>query len=198
MITVTGVDFRQRLLDGLAASIAEVGYRDTTVADVVRLAKTSRRTFYEHFASKETCLTALITDANNEMIRQISAAVDPSAPWPDQVRQAVEAWLACADSQPAVIHSWIRDIPSLGALSRDLQRDLMENFIVMVQTLTDNEGLRALGIGQVSRPLAIVLLGGLRELIAATVEDGVAVTDITETAVQAAKALLGPSTASGQ
>ena len=198
MITVTGVDFRQRLLDGLAASIAEVGYRDTTVADIVRLAKTSRRTFYEHFASKETCLTALITDANDEMIRHISAAVDPSAPWPDQVRHAVEAWLACADSQPAVFHSWIRDIPSLGALSRDLQRDLMENFIVMVQTLTDNEGLRALGIGRVSRPLAIVLLGGLRELIAATVEDGVAVTAITETAVQAAMALLGPSTPSGQ
>jgi AcrR family transcriptional regulator len=33
--------FRRRLLDGLAASIEERGYRDTTVADIVRHARTS-------------------------------------------------------------------------------------------------------------------------------------------------------------
>ena len=38
--------FRRRLLDGLAASISERGYRDTTVADIVRHARTSKRTFY--------------------------------------------------------------------------------------------------------------------------------------------------------
>lgn len=188
----TSADFRQRLLDGLAASIAERGYQDTTVADIVRRARTSRRTFYEHFASKETCFVALVTDANNEMIRDISAAVDPSAAWEVQVRQAVEAWLASADSQPAVAHSWIRDIPALGGMARELQRDLMENFITMVQTLTDTEELRAAGIGRASRQLAIVLLGGLRELMASTVEDGGKITDITETAIHAAIALLGP------
>lgn len=192
MTTVTTADFRQRLLDALAEAIAEIGYRDTTVADVVRLAKTSRRTFYEHFTSKETCFVALITAANDEMIRRISAAVDPALPWPSQVRQAIEAWLACCDAQRAVTHSWIRDIPSLGALGRDLQRDLMERFIDMVQSLTDTEGLRAMGIERVPRQLAIVLLGGLRELIASTVEDGGRVTDITETAVDATIALLGP------
>jgi AcrR family transcriptional regulator len=190
--TATPADFRQRLLDAMAASIADVGYRDSTVAEIVRRARTSRRTFYEHFASKETCFTALITETNNEMIRRISAAVDPSQPWQVQIRQAVEAWLRCADSQRAVTHSWIRDIPSLGELGRDLQRDLMENFVTMVQTLASGERLRAAGVGPVTRPLAIVLLGGLRELIATTVEDGGQVTDITETAVQAAMALLGP------
>jgi AcrR family transcriptional regulator len=48
--------FRDRLLDGLTASIGERGYRDTTVADIVRHARTSKRTFYEQFASKEECL----------------------------------------------------------------------------------------------------------------------------------------------
>jgi AcrR family transcriptional regulator len=37
--------FRRRLLDGLITSIEERGYRDTTVADIVRGAKTSKRTF---------------------------------------------------------------------------------------------------------------------------------------------------------
>ena len=45
--------FRDRLLDGLAASIGERGYRDTTVADIVRHARTSKRTFYGEFSSKE-------------------------------------------------------------------------------------------------------------------------------------------------
>ena len=46
----------ERLLDGLASSISERGYRETTVADIVRHARTSKRTFYEQFAGKEECL----------------------------------------------------------------------------------------------------------------------------------------------
>lgn len=184
--------FRQRLLDGLAASIAEAGYRNTTVADIVRRAHTSRRTFYEHFADKEACFAALLTEANAEMVRQISAAVDPKAPWDSQIRQAVGAWIACAESEPAIVLSWIRDLPSLGAAARRLQREMMEAFIVMIQTLTGTEELRAAGVRPVSRQRAIILLGGLRELIATTVEDGGRVSDITEPAVQASMALLGP------
>ncbi|WP_189935899.1 TetR/AcrR family transcriptional regulator [Streptomyces sulfonofaciens] len=183
---------RQRLLDGLAASIEQDGYRNTTVADIVRRAHTSRRTFYEHFADKEACLVALLTDANAEMVRQISEAVDPAAPWRAQVRQAVEAWIACAESRPTTMLSWIRDLPALGAGARDLQRRLMESLVVMIQTLCGTEQMRAAGIGPVPRQLAVVLLGGMRELIATTVEDGGRAGDITEVAVQASVALLGP------
>lgn len=184
--------FRQRLLDGLAESITLDGYRNTTVADIVRHARTSRRTFYEHFASKEACFVALLTEANAEMIRQIAAAVDQSAPWANQVRQGIEAWIGCAESRPAIILSWIRDVPALGTSARDLQRQMMEAFITMIQTLCDTDEWRAIGVGPVSRQLTIVLLGGLRELIATTVEDGGRPNDIAEVAVRAAIALLGP------
>lgn len=183
---------RERLLDGLAAAIAEDGYRNTTVADIVRRARTSRRTFYEHFADKEACLIALHTDANAAMVRQISEAVDPRAPWQTQVRQAIEAWIACAESRPATMLSWIRDLPSLGTRARGLQRQLMEALVVMMQKLCDTEQLRAAGIGPLPRQRAVVLLGGLRELIATTVEDGGRAGDITEDAVQASIALLAP------
>ncbi len=183
---------RQRLLDGLAASITETGFRDTTVADVVRRARTSRRTFYEHFSSREECLIALLADANRAMIQQISDAVDPTAQWSLQVRQAIEAWIACAESEPAITLSWIRDVPALGAAARDLQRDAMEGFIAMTQRLTDTASLRAAGISPPSRQVAVILLGGLRELIATTVEDGGRAGDVTEVAVRASIALLGP------
>jgi AcrR family transcriptional regulator len=186
-------EFRRRLLDGLAESIAQDGYRNTTVAEIVRRARTSRRTFYEHFSDKEACFVALLTDANAQMIRQISAAVDQQVPWTSQVRQAVEAWIASAESRPAITLSWIRDVPSLGTAARRLQRDTMEAFITMIQTLCDTDAWRAVRVGPVSRQLAIMLLGGLRELTAYTVEDGGRVSDITELAVQACIALLGPT-----
>ncbi len=185
-------EFRQRLLAGLAAAIRERGFHDCTVADVVRHAHTSRRTFYEHFASKQACFMALLREANAEMVRQIAARVDPLAPWEAQVRQAVEAWAGCAQSDPALTLSWIRDIPALGEDARHLQRELLEAFIVLVQRLTDTAELRAAGIQPASREYAVLLLGGLRELIATTVEDGGDVGDVTEVAVRATQALLGP------
>ncbi len=184
--------FRRRLLDGLAESIVAIGYRNTTVADIVRLARTSRRTFYEHFASKEECFVALLKDANAEMIREITAAVDPSARWMTQVRQAVEAWIACAESTPGIVVSWIRDVPALGTSGRALQRDMMAAFVDMVQALSQSPVWREVRPDGVSRQLTILLLGGLRELIATTVEEGGRASDITEVAVNATMALLAP------
>ncbi|MGH3741397.1 MAG: TetR/AcrR family transcriptional regulator [Micromonosporaceae bacterium] len=184
--------FRQRLLDGLAASIAEVGYRNTTVAHIVRRARTSRRTFYQYFRDKEACFVGLLTDANADMIRQISQSVDPHAPWQFQARQAVETWIKSMESEPALTLSWIREVPALGDTARALQRETMDAFVAMIQTLCDTEEWRAARGGPVPRPLAIMLLGGLRELCATTVEDGGRISDVTEVAVQASIALLSP------
>ena len=186
-----GSPHRQRLLDALAQSIAEDGYRATTVADIVRRARTSRRTFYEHFADKEACFIALLTEANADVIRRISGAVDRQAPPETQIQQAITAWIGAADSRPALMLSWIRDSPTLGAKTRRLQRDLQESFVVLLRDLTDTAQLRAAGIGPVSRPMAIVLLGGLRELIAVTVEDGGSMSDIRDAGIEASLALLG-------
>jgi AcrR family transcriptional regulator len=185
-------NFRQRLLDALEQSIAEDGYPHTTVADIVRRARTSRRTFYEHFDSREACFVALLHDANAEQVRQISAAVDANTPWRSQVRQAIEAWISSGESRPALTLSWIRDVPAFGAAARRLQRDAMESFIEMVRALGDTAEFRAAGIGPVSRQRSIMLLGGLRELTAITVEEGGRMSDITEEAVDASIALLAP------
>lgn len=183
--------FRARLLDALEASIAEDGYQKTTVADIVRRARTSRRTFYEHFSSREECFVALMTAANASQVRQISAVVDGHAPWRTQVRQAVEAWIASGESRPDLMLSWIRDVPSLGTTARQLQREAMENFVAMVQAMSDTEEFHSAGV-EFSRPRVIMLLGGLRELTASTVESGGRMTDITEEAVAASIALLEP------
>ncbi len=180
-----------RLLDGLAACIREQGYRDTTVADIVRQARTSKRTFYEQFAGKDQCLIELLRRNNADLVVGILAAVDPEADWQVQIRQAVDAYVGHIQAQPAVTLSWIREAPALGAVAQPLHRYAMEKLTDMLVTLTSNPGFRRAGLDAASEPIALILLGGLRELTALLVESGGDVRDIAEPAVAAASALLG-------
>jgi AcrR family transcriptional regulator len=184
--------FRDRLLDGLAASIGERGYRDSTVADIVRHARTSKRTFYEQFASKEECLIELLRRNNDDLIASIVSAVDPGADWQVQIRQAAEAYVNHIGSRPAITLSWIREAPALGAVAMPLHRHAMEALTDMLVDLTDSPGFRRAQLPPISRPLALILLGGLRELTALFVEDGRDVRGIVEHAYAAATAILGP------
>jgi len=193
-MTTTDLDtgFRRRLLDGMAAAIRRGGYADTTVADIVREARTSRRTFYAHFADRQECLMALLHESNERTIARIDTAVDRRAPWQTQVRQAIEAWLAAVQADPPITLAWIREVPALGTGARRLQRETMDAYVVMIQRLTDTPELRRAGVLPPTRATAIILLGGLRELIAITVEDDTDINDLTEAAVHATTLLLGP------
>jgi AcrR family transcriptional regulator len=187
--------FRDRLLDGLATSIGERGYRDTTVAHIVRHAKTSKRTFYEQFASKEDCLIELLRRNNEDLIASIRATVDPEAEWQEQIRQAGGAYVDHIESRPAVTLSWIREAPALGAVARPLHRLAMDQLTDMLVDLTDSPGFRRAQLSPISRPLALILLGGLRELTALFVEDGRDVRGLVEPAITAANAILGSRSA---
>ncbi len=190
-VTAT-VPFRDRLLDGMAASITERGYRDTTVADIVRHARTSKRTFYSQFSSKEDCFIDLLRANNEEMITDIRAAVDPEGDWEQQIRQAVGAYVNHIGSRPAITLSWIREAPALGAVAQPLHRLAMSHLTDMLVDLSDSPGFRRAQLPPISRPLALILLGGLRELTALYVEDGRDVRGITEAALTASIAMLGP------
>jgi AcrR family transcriptional regulator len=184
--------FRLRLLDGLAASIGERGYRASTVADVVRHARTSKRTFYDQFASKEECFLELLRADIEKLGESIVAAVDPEADWHRQIRQAVEAYVEHMEARPAVTLSLIRELPSLGHVARPVQRrgvQLLSNLLI---DLSASPGFRRAELPPLTAPLAVILLGGLRELTALSVEDGRPVREIVEPAVDASIALLGP------
>ncbi|MEU5879957.1 helix-turn-helix domain-containing protein [Spirillospora sp. NPDC047279] len=183
---------RGRLLRGLAASIRERGFRETKVSDIVRHARTSRRTFYEEFATKDECYVALLKAVSTILERRIAEAIDRDAPWRAQVRQGIEAWVGLVASEPELTLSWIRELQGLDpTTARRMQRESMESLITLLVGLSASA--RA-DVAPVSRSMALVLLGGLRELTASVVEGGGDVRDITETAVAAATALLAPDT----
>jgi AcrR family transcriptional regulator len=184
--------FRLRLLDGLAASISERGYRASTVADIVRYARTSKRTFYDQFASREECFLELLRTDIERLGERIGASVDPEAEWRAQIRQAVEAYVGHIESRPAITLSWIRELPSLGAAARPVQRRGLQLLSSLLIDLSASPGFRRAELPPLTAPLAVILLGGLRELTALAVEDGKPVRGIVEPAVDASVALLGP------
>ena len=190
--TESPISARDRLLRGLAASIKKRGYRDTKVADIVAHARTSRRTFYEVFETKDDCFLALLHEMNQQVQDRITAAMDPRDPWDEQIRAGVTAWVEAIASEPELGVAWIRDLPSLGEPALTAQRAAMRSFAELLIALADTDEMRRAGVPAVTMAKATILLGGLRELAAAAAEQGVDVTTITEPAVDAALALIGP------
>lgn len=183
--------FRQRLLDGLSAAIDERGYRASTVADIVRHARTSKRTFYDQFASKEQCFHELLHASVARLSAQISAAVDPKAHWQSQIRQAVEAYVSYIESTPALTLAWIRELPAPDAAARPSQRRNTELLTRVLVDLSNNPAMRNAGLPPLTHAKAVILVGGLRELTAQVVEDGHSPREIVDPAVQVAIALVG-------
>lgn len=191
ILDVGATAFRGRLLDGLADSIGQRGYRATTVSDIVRSAKTSKRTFYDEFPSKEECFIELLRANNENLISRIVAAVDPEAAPDHQVQSAVRAYVEHIESRPAITLSWIREAPALGDEARPLNRLAMEHLTDMLVGISVSPGFARAGLQPISRQLSLILLGGLRELTALLVEDDQDVTGIVEPAITAARAILG-------
>jgi AcrR family transcriptional regulator len=191
-VTITVLDSRARLLAGLSDALRERSYAEVTVADVVRHARTSKRTFYEQFADKHDCFVALLTLSNEELTSSITGAVDPSAPWMDQIRQGVGALLSLVQAEPHLFLNWFRAVPALGDEGRELVRAGMATFIDLMRTLADTPDLQRAGVRPPARELGIIVFGGLRELIATALEEGRDPETLLDAASDAVTALLAP------
>ncbi|MDY6809514.1 MAG: TetR/AcrR family transcriptional regulator [Actinomycetota bacterium] len=187
---------RTRLLEAMATCVMDQGYRDTTVADVVRVARTSRRSFYQEFDDKQACFVELLRTTNAAMIAAISERVDPAADWTVQIRQAVEAYVEVTEQNPAIAWSWIRELPALGTSARRVQVDAMESLIAVLMPLTDSPAMREAGILPISHETAVMIWGGIRELAASTMEQNRSLYTIVEPVVAACAALIGANIAS--
>jgi AcrR family transcriptional regulator len=186
---------RERLIAAMEASIEEKGYRDTTVADVVRIARTSRRNFYEQFEDRDACFLALFDATNDEMMAQITGAVDPDQSLDGQVDSAVDAYIDNVTRQPALYSSFVRELPGLGQAGADRALAALERFAEMLIGLIDTGRREHPNLA--ARPLtmdsAIIIVGGLRELIVISVQRGRDMREMAASAGETVKAILaGP------
>jgi AcrR family transcriptional regulator len=91
---------RERLIAACAQVVPERGYGDTTVADIIKAAAVSRRTFYEHFGDKESCFLATYDLVVDHLRTQVAAAFAAESEWPLRVRSALAAVLGFLAEEP--------------------------------------------------------------------------------------------------
>lgn len=106
---------RTRMVQALAEEVVENGYRDVTVAAIVKRAGVARNTFYESFANKEECFLAASDFAGEEAMRRVADALKHSPPnWPERVRDGIGAFLAFASSESALARVFVVESLSAG------------------------------------------------------------------------------------
>ena len=93
---------RSRLLVGAVAAIDESGYAGVTVEQITSRARVSRRTFYELFENRESCLAALLEDVVGIIEGEIAAAGLGGRAWRERVRGGLLAILGFFDREPAI------------------------------------------------------------------------------------------------
>lgn len=108
---------RERLLRAVIAAVAQTGFADATVADIVRGARVSKAAFYAHFADKEACFLAATSEGGQLMIDQVAQAargVPPGAPAADALRAGIAAFLDFLAREPAFARAFYVDMPAAG------------------------------------------------------------------------------------
>jgi len=120
---------RERLIAGLAATVAERGYAATTVRQVAAAAHVSRRVFYEHFESKEECFLAAF-DAIVAHLRGLMRAAIGSGPgdWPGQVVAIVRTVLDFLAAEPDLARLILLESLSAGPALHDRYPQIIGEF----------------------------------------------------------------------
>jgi len=104
---------RQRILDAMAAVVADKTFSAATIADIVGQASISRATFYKHFVDKRECFdTAAISFVAElkETASEVQAAAESR---PEVIRLAIAAILAQLTARPSYANLVLINAPML-------------------------------------------------------------------------------------
>jgi AcrR family transcriptional regulator len=91
---------RTRLYGGMIESVAQHGYAQTTVAQVIALAGVSRRAFYEQFPNKEACFLATYDIVIARTRKLVVDAWAGERGWANRLHAAYKAMLDDIASKP--------------------------------------------------------------------------------------------------
>lgn len=185
--TAKGADSKARLIEAAIELIAENGYRDTKISDIVKAAGLTQAAFYLYFPSKEAIFRHILETFHQTLEKHLHPPAIPTRTDEDvlgRMQQNFEALFALFQEQPKLskiflteergiddveklIHQTISDNlqrnQAAGLIRQDASPGLMANcmigmFIqVAVKEILDT-GRRP---GDVAREFAAILLHGL-------------------------------------
>ena len=166
----TEIDLRThhtRLLEGMARCVAAQGYADTTIADIVREAGVSRRTFYEYFTDKPGCLIALHEAASQNALAVLRSAINPDRGWEQQVEQAIGAYLGALAQNPVLMRALFVDILGLGLPGLVARRRANQQLADFMREVVNQQPS---GPVLLHKAMAMAVVGGINELVLQAIE----------------------------
>lgn len=160
---------RQRLLEAARAALRRSDFGSVRVTDVVRAAGMSSRSFYEHFASKEDLLLALIHETGREIVAQLETIFTTVERPREQIDRGLEAYLRAFTGTPL-------DLEKLGEGASSRVQKLLRHYVqeISARVVAQLESLFREGVlSSPPDPLVVdVLLVGLLGLASRFVGDG--------------------------
>jgi AcrR family transcriptional regulator len=154
---------RERLIAGIAEAIAEHGYSGTTIAHITRAAAVSRRTFYEHFASKDECFVAAYDTVMKELRERVSAAFEQSEDWPYAIRAGIDAMLRFLAAEPNLARLCMVEALVAGPAVVERYDAAIQSFVPYFQE--GREGRPPEVLSRLSPTTEEALVGGMVSLI---------------------------------
>lgn len=164
------------------ADVAAVkGYAETTIADIVRVAGVSKRTFYENFETKDACFLELYRTASHAALQALRSSLAPDRPWQAQVEHALSTYFAHLAAGPALVRTLFVEIHQLGPAGMQVRREVMQHLadfmLETVNALSANPSGGATGEKtspplSLSRTMALAAVGGINELVLEAIEKG--------------------------
>lgn len=163
---------RDRMLLGMAQTIAKHGYRGATITEVVRFAKVSKRTFYEEFGDKESCFLELYDQTRFTLEQLIIEQSRLSKDWREQIRMGARAYYAALAAEPRLTQAFFIEIATLSERSTKARRVAFDHFAQVLvnlveQARADNPDVPSRELSQV---MSVAVMGGMTELLIGAIE----------------------------
>ena len=154
---------RDRMIEAMISAVAEKGFSETTVADIISRAGVSRATFYEQFADKEDCFIAAYADVMGRMLAFVAEgfAAEGDRDWVDSVRGGARSLLTYLAQNPVAVRVGIVEGFGAGSRARDRYQEAVGSFFPFLDAGREliDDGDRVPG------EAARVVVGGISALI---------------------------------
>lgn len=131
---------RDRLIAACLQEVEKSGYVDMTVADIIKTAAVSRRTFYEFFDSKQACFEATYDVVFGHVGKLVVEAFNSEREWPQQVRAALAAMLGFFAEEPRLAHLCMVEPLAAGPPIADHHRQAAAGFASLLDAGRGEKG----------------------------------------------------------
>lgn len=117
------------MLTALAESLAERGYVETSVADIIRRAGVSRETFYQQFTSKQDCFAQGFDEQSRLLLRAAAEALPSRGKPLERFAAVVDAYLDALADAPDLARLYLVEVYAAGPEMLRRRTELQQAFV---------------------------------------------------------------------